>query len=265
MQDLGFNEEELYSFIKIINEYTGNDLSEKKSALAVKLRSFLKELEGISSFKEFLTRLQYDKKLKQETIDFVTVNETYFYRELPQLKEALYYLKSLDKKVNVLCAPCSSGEEVYSLALLGVLNFSKENLNIVGIDINSKAIEKAKNAIYQGRSLHRLADSEKIRYFTKEGDFYKIKKEELCRCRFELCNVFDKKFLDLGKFDAIFSRNMMIYFDYESRLKFAEVLYKIANNQCRLYIGNADLMPDTEYWSKVFVPRGGTYYIKNDL
>ncbi len=262
MQDLDFNEEELQAFIKIVNEYTGNDLSEKKSALAVKLRSFLKGLSGFSSFKEFLTRLVYDRKLKQEVIDFVTVNETYFYRELSQLKEALYHLKSLDRSVSVLCAPCSSGEEVYSLALLAVLNFAKENLSIVGIDINSKAIQKAKEALYQGRSLQRLAESEKNRYFTKQDDSYKIKKELLCRCRFELCNVFDKKFLELGKFDVILSRNMMIYFDYESRLKFVELLYKVANNGCRLYVGNADIMPETQYWTKVFVPRGCTYYVK---
>lgn len=262
-QEINFTDEELTSFIRLMNELSGNDLSEKKAALSVKLKSFLKDYTQVSNFKEFLLRLQYDKKLRQDTIDFITVNETYFYRELSQLKEALYYLKSLDRKVNILCAPCSSGEEVYTLALLAISNFTKDSLQILGIDINSKAIQKAKEAVYQGRSLHRLSEGEKSRYFQKDGNTYTLKTSELCRCRFELCNVFDKKFLELGKFDVIFSRNMMIYFDYESRLKFVENLHKVANFECRLYIGNADLMPDTEYWSKVFMPRGGTYYIKN--
>lgn len=258
---ISISEAELFNFIKIINEMSGIDLSEKKSSLNIKLNSFLKELK-ITSFKEFLLRLHYDKSLKQKTLDFISVNETYFYRELTQLKEVVYYLKSLDKPTSVLSAPCSSGEEVYSLAILAALN-SVKDVHITGIDLSDKMITKAKLGQYKGRSLDRLGESEKKRFFTAENGIYSIKKSELCRCRFELCNVFEDTFLKLGKFDVILSRNMMIYFDYESRLDLMHRFYKISNANARLYVGNSDLIPESEYFTKVFAPRGGTYYVRN--
>ena len=258
------NPSEFLQFIKLINDICGIDLTEKKNVLEAKFDNFLKEL-GFTSFKDFLVKLEWDNALKQKTLDFITINETYFYRELAQLKPAAYYLKGLNRPASVLSAPCSSGEEVYSFAILLALN-SVPDIHITGIDINKQAIDKAKLAKYKGRSLDRLGESEKKRFFDCENDIYTIKKTELCRCRFELCNVFDEKFLHLSKFDIIFSRNMMIYFDYESRLRLLENFHKISNSECRLYIGNSDLVPaDNPYFSKVFAPNGATYYQRNEI
>lgn len=251
-------------FVKIINDMCGVNLAEKQNFLESKFDIFLRKL-GIDDFKSFLCKLVRDKSIQQETLNFITVNETYFYRELPQLKQVVYYLKSLDKPTSVLSAPCSSGEEVYSFAILLALN-SVKNVHITGIDINEKAIEKAKVAKYTGRSLSRLGESEKLRYFIRENDIYEVKKQELCRCRFELCNVFESKFLNLGKFDIILSRNMMIYFDYESRLKLLERFHRISNKECRLYVGNSDLVPaENPYFNKVFAQNGATYYQRNEI
>lgn len=258
------NGAEFLQFIKLINKMCGVDLTEKKNIFEAKFDHFLKEL-GFTNFKDFLAKLIRDNELKQKTLDFITVNETYFYRELSQLKQAAFYLKSFNRPASVLSAPCSSGEEVYSFAILLALN-SVPDVHITGIDINKKAIEKAKMAKYQGRSLNKLGESEKKRFFSCENDIYAVKKTELCRCRFELCNVFDEKFLKLGQFDLIFSRNMMIYFDYESRLRLLENFHKISNSDCRLYIGNSDLVPaENVYFSKVFAPNGATYYQRNEI
>ncbi|EAI3366438.1 chemotaxis protein CheR, partial [Campylobacter jejuni] len=184
------SELELNEFIKIINEMSGIDLTDKKNILALKLNKFL-EGTNTKNFSEFLGKLKSNRQLKQETLDFVTIGETYFLRELAQLKEIIYYAKSLEKRVNILSAPCSSGEEVYSLALLAAQNFIKD-MYILGIDINSSVIEKAKLGKYQGRTLQRLSESEKRRFFLESEDkFYTINKNELCTCKFELCNVFE--------------------------------------------------------------------------
>nr|WP_139897310.1 Eco57I restriction-modification methylase domain-containing protein [Campylobacter jejuni] len=119
------SELELNEFIKIINEMSGIDLTDKKNILALKLNKFL-EGTNTKNFSEFLGKLKSNRQLKQETLDFVTIGETYFLRELAQLKEIIYYAKSLEKRVNILSAPCSSGEEVYSLALLAAQNFIKD-------------------------------------------------------------------------------------------------------------------------------------------
>lgn len=255
---------EFLQFIKLINEMCGIDLSEKKNILEAKFDNFLKEL-GFVNFKDFLLKLRHDSKIKQQTLDFITVNETYFYREFAQLQQAAFYLKSLDRPVSVLSAPCSSGEEVYSFAMLLALN-SVPDVHITGIDINKKAIDKAKMGKYSGRSLDKIGISEKKHFFKCDNGIFHIQKERLCRCRFELCNVFDEKFFKLGKFDLIFSRNMMIYFDYESRLKLLENFYKISNPDCRLYVGNSDLVPSENiYFSRVFAPNNASYYLRNEM
>lgn len=252
-------ESELNEFIKIINSFSGMDLNDKKDTLSIKFGNFLNELK-IDNFKDFLDKLKISRQLKQDTLDFVTINETYFLRELQQLKDIIFYIKESNKGMKILSAPCSSGEEVYSMAILAAQNFVK-NINILGIDINSSVIEKAKAGKYQGRTLQRLSFDEKRKFFNEEDSLFSIKKSELCHCRFELCNVFDDKFLRLGKFDIIVSRNMIIYFDYDSKIKLMERFYDILSDGGRLYAGNADLIPDTRYFKKVFSPRG-TYYEK---
>ena len=253
------SELELNEFIRVINEISGIDLNDKKSTLAIKLTKFLDSVNA-NGFDDFLKKLKINKQLRQDTLDFVTIGETYFLRELTQLKEIIFYAKSLEKRVNILSAPCSSGEEVYSLALLASQNFLKD-LYILGIDINSSVIEKAKLGKYQGRTLQRLSEVEKRRFFTENDKIFTINKNELCSCKFELCNVFEDKFLRLGKFDVIASRNMIIYFDYDSKLKLLERFHKILLDNGRLYVGNADLIPESIFFKKVF-SNGRVYYEK---
>ncbi|MCW1360591.1 CheR family methyltransferase [Campylobacter sp. US33a] len=259
MNNFHINEQELYEFIKIINEISGIDLSDKKDILPLKLSTFFKRF-NITDFKEFVAKLKFNTELRQNTLDFITINETYFHRELTQLKEIIFYAKSLDRTVNILSAPCSSGEEVYSLAILGAQNFVK-NLQITGIDINNEMINKAKIGKYTGRTLQRLSEIEKKKFFTQNDEFYTINKKEICNCRFELYNVFDPKFPQFSKFDIIVSRNMMIYFDYDSKIKLLENFYKLLSTTGRLYIGNADLVPENIYFKKVFSSKG-VYYEK---
>ena len=67
--------------------------------------------------------------------------------------------------------------------------------------------------------------------------------------------------MQLGKFDIIISRNMIIYFDYDSKLKLLERFYSLLSDEGRLYVGSADLIPENVYFKKVFSVRG-TYYEK---
>ncbi|OCX42512.1 chemotaxis protein CheR [Campylobacter ornithocola] len=255
-------ENEMFDFVKIVEQISGNNLNTKKDILLIKLPKFLQEL-GLNSLSELNEKVQFQKNLKQETMDFITVCETYFFRELEQLKDVIFYIKSLDRPVNVLCAPCSSGEEVYSLAILASENFVK-GMNIIGIDINKKMIDKCNEMIYSERSVARLNTMQKTRYFDIKDKMYHLKKETLaCRCRFELCNVFDDSLFKLGKFDVIFSRNMMIYFDQDFKIRLMERFYKILNKEGRIYPGKSDLVPETAYFDKNF-SAGGVYYSKVD-
>ncbi len=251
------NDQEVNDFIKIVNELCGMDLSDKKNTLLLKLPRFLEELE-LENMGDLLMKMRISKDIRQKTLNFATINETYFLRELSQLQEIAFYIKSLDRRVSVLSAPCASGEEVYSLAILAHENFIKD-LEILGIDINSNAIEKARNGRYYDRALQKLTQAQKNKFFAQNGISSIIDKAKLCACKFEVCNVLEHNFLDFKRFDVILSRNMLIYFDYDSKLKLMEHFHKLLSDDGRLYIGSADFIPENIFFKKIFYPRGSYY------
>ena len=251
----GFNE-----FMSTIKTLCGVDLEPKRDITLQRISIFAKNRQ-IKSFKDLVSMIRYDSNLRQDVLNLVTVNETYFYRELTQLKDVIYYAKDRGE-ARILCAPCSTGDEPYSLAMLAYeLGFKQNEISIVGIDINSEAITSCQKGIFSERSLNRLSDFQKERFFTKIDDKFQIKKEILPRCEFKILNVFDDAIFNLGKFDIVLSRNMMIYFDDEFRLKCVERLHKLLKPEGRLYAGHADLVPYTPIYEKCF-SNGTTYYQK---
>ncbi|MGH1600060.1 CheR family methyltransferase [Campylobacter majalis] len=247
-------------FLQNIKILCGVDLQSKREITLQRLSAFAKN-KRIKTFKEIASMVRYNSITRQDILNLITVNETYFYRELPQLKDVIGHAGNLSE-VRILCAPCSSGDEVYSLAMLAYeVGIDPRYMSIVGIDINSEAIAQANSGIYNERSLHRLSSYQKERFFTKIDDKYEIKRKMLCRCDFKVLNVFDDALFSLGKFDIILSRNMMIYFDDNFRLKCVERLHKILHEYGRLYAGHADLVPHTDIYAKQF-SGGVTFYEK---
>lgn len=250
----------LDKFIENIKSICGVDLESKKETIKQRLANFA-QAHGIDSFELLSARIVVDRALRQEALNLITINETYFFRELAQLQAAIYHAKE-QGFTRILCAPCSTGEEVYSLGILAhsnLLNLSE--ISIVGIDINSEAISKCHEGIYSERSLHRLNDNQKNIYFDRVDDKFRIKKSFLPRSEFSVVNIFDDSLFKLGKFDVIFSRNMMIYFDEEYKLKTVERFHKILNDEGRLYTGHADLVPYTQLYKKI-IATGSSYYMK---
>ena len=249
----GFNE-----FMSTIKTLCGVDLEPKRDITLQRVSIFAKNRQ-IKSFKDLVSMIRFDTLLRQDLLNLVTVNETYFYRELAQLKDVIYYAKELGE-ARILCAPCSSGDEVYSLAMLAYeFGLKQCDIQLTGIDINSEAIQACNAGSYGERSLHRLSEFQKERFFTKKDDKFFIKKEILPRCEFKILNVFDDAMFNLGKFDIVLSRNMMIYFDDAFRLKCVERLHKLLKPEGRLYAGHADLVPYTPLYTKRF-SNGATYY-----
>lgn len=251
----GFDE-----FMQNIKIFCGVDLSSKREITLQRVGAFAKNKQ-IKTFKEVASLIRYHSETRQDLLNLITVNETYFYRELPQLKDVITYANDLPD-ARILCAPCSSGDEVFSLAMLASeIGMDARRLSIVGIDINSEAIAQANSGIYNERNLHRLSSFQKERFFNKNGDKYEIKKQILARCEFKIVNVFDDAIFHLGKFDIILSRNMMIYFDDAFRLKCVERLHKMLKDYGRLYTGHADLVPYTPLYEKRF-SNGASFYEK---
>lgn len=235
-----------YSNVEIVAAYfrdeTGITFDKQESILKNKVTTFCK-LREINSFKELLEKIRYDKILKQELIDALTTNETFFYREFKQIEDLVKLAKELKGQINILCAPSATGEEPYSIAIaLLEAGVSPSSFHITGIDINSEAINRAKDGIYKERNVRNLSTQIVERYFTKEENLFAIKNSIKSLVTFRVINLFDPSFTTIGKFDFIFSRNMLIYFDKETKLKAKNILESLRKNQNQeIFFGHADL------------------------
>ncbi|MDD2266199.1 CheR family methyltransferase [Sulfuricurvum sp.] len=202
-------------------------------------------------------------------INLVTTNETYFEREAHHfdrlIEEILPNLDALDpqKPIRILSAPCSSGEESYSIALrlsASSVKFSRP-IEIIGIDISEEMIQKARKGVYSPRSVHALGQSVLERYFTCVDGYYHILPFSSLSVRFVSGNVFDPALWNsLGSFDVIFSRNMMIYFD---SLKNRELLKRFKEHlRGYLILGHADdHMQAKELFTPLRTERGVIYHV----
>jgi chemotaxis protein methyltransferase CheR len=194
---------------------------------------------GAPSFASYFARLHngLDGEIEQ-FINAVTVNETYFYREDHQLQcltRDLLNRRTADKPrgaaVRIWSIPCSTGEEPYSIAMWLLENWSQVDaydIEIIGSDIDTQVLEAARQGFYGRRALMRLSAALIDKYFAPAGEEQWQMIEELRQSvRFSTVNVMEAAETRLhGRFDVIFCRNMLIYFDDASRRFAAENLYE---------------------------------------
>jgi len=234
-----------YSDVSAIAEYfkneTGVTFDNQISILTNKVMTFCRQRD-ISSFSKLLKMVDKDAKIKQELIDYLTTNETFFYREFRQIAELVELVKNHGQAVEILCAPSATGEEPYSIAIaLLEAGVMPNKIKIVGIDINSDALQKAREAIYKERNVRNLTDEIKDKYFDRNSDLYTLKSSVKSHVTFRLENLFDQSFVNIGKFDFIFSRNMFIYFDAQTKVKAKNILESMRKNlDQEIFFGHAD-------------------------
>jgi chemotaxis protein methyltransferase CheR len=170
-------------------------------------------------------------------INSFTVNETYFYREEHQLRclsRSLLPDRIREKKpgdrIRIWSVPCSTGEEPYSIAIWLLENWAlvdAYNVEIVGSDIDSAVLREASVAGYGKRALSRLSPELRDRYFEYLGDHrWRLIADLRESVSFGTTNLVDRKSVaSEGRFDIVFCRNVLIYFDDESRRRTIENLY----------------------------------------
>ena len=214
------------------------------------------DILDFESFRKYFFHLRFednDGHEFQELMNGVTVNETYFYREKNQFEVLSTYIlpelnrtKRAGEPIRILSSPCSTGEEPYSI-VLHILEEAKvieeRDIEIVALDIDSTVIEKAKKGFFSERSVHAVPKNVLNNFFTKKSLGYQLSEDLLGAVDFRVANVFDKsKMRSLGKFDVIFSRNMLIYFDDASRKEVAMTFYDMVNTGGYVMLGHAEYM-----------------------
>lgn len=173
----------------------------------------------------------------EQLINAFTVNETYFYREDHQLaclttdllRERVATKRPGDL-IRIWSAPCSTGEEPYSIAIWLLENWRDVDtfdIEIVGSDIDTRVLEAAAGGIFGKRALMKLSPALIARYFHElDDERWQILDDLRQSVRFCRVNLVEtKETQPQGRFDVIFCRNVLIYFDDESRRIAAENLY----------------------------------------
>ena len=238
---------------------TGMNFSSKEEITKQKIQNFCMRYE-IGGFGELNTRLEEDDSLLQALIDYLTVNETYFFRELEQIEILKEQLKAEPRPIRILCAPCATGEEVYSIIIQFLeAGIPEGNIHVIGIDINASAIQRAKTGVFSQRSVSRIEPALITRYFTQENNSYKVTDTVHRLADFRRENIFDETFRKLGMFDVIFSRNLFIYFNDREKKRAVEIFCSLLKPGGQMFFGHADNFDDPVCLKSDFVGRTRVY------
>jgi chemotaxis protein methyltransferase CheR len=232
-------EEEFRKLCEFIYRRTGMVFTEAKRYYVE--RRVVERMKALRSplFAEYFSRLRADALGEiEQFINAFTVNETYFYREDHQLKCLVADLlgerikeKRKGDPIRIWSAPCSTGEEPYSIAMWLLENWplvDDYEIEIVGSDIDTDVLETANHGVFGKRALMRLSPYLIEKYFSAVSqDTWQILDDLRDSVRFDPVNIVEpgdtRKY---GKFDVIFCRNVLIYFDDASRRMAAENLYE---------------------------------------
>ena len=248
-------EEELRKFCDFLYRRTGLVFNEAKRYY-VERRVFERMVAtGSSSFAAYFARLlvNIDGEVEQ-LINAFTVNETYFFREDHQLRcltndilNEVIRTKFRAETIRIWSVPCATGEEPYSLQIWLLKNcplVDAYNIEIVGSDIDTRTLKAAQEGIFGSRALTRLPPELISKYFVAAGDsHWRIIDELRDSIRFTAVNLVDiSKTSTDGKFDVIFCRNVLIYFDDTSRRLAAESLYERLNPGGFICLGHSESM-----------------------
>lgn len=250
-----------FKFYKqFLYEKSGYAITEEKSYLIeTRLSSVIRDY-GFSSLNHLTKALRSgsDQKIIKAAVDAMTINETLFFRDsrpfmqfkttvLPALLKAREGRKSL----RVWSAACSTGQEPYSVAM--ILDEALEKLSgwktdILATDISDNALSHACNAKYNQFEIQRgLPIQMAMKYFRQEDQSWALKDNIRNMVRFESFNLLDR--MDrFGTFDIIFCRNVLIYFDEETKRKVLQNLVKRMAPDGFLFLGGSEtvigLCPD---------------------
>ncbi len=257
LQPKTITQKEFLSFQELIYRTSGIWLSQVKTALLVgrlskRLRHF-----GLKSFSEYFRVVSNDPEEFTRMLDAISTNETRFFREpnqfdfleqqvLPQwIAEAEAGARA--RKVRVWSAGCSTGQEPYSLAMTLLHHLPPSagwEIEIVATDLSTQVLEVAKSATWDFAKSSEIPDhylkAFMLRGFGDQKGKMKAGNEIRSLIRFFQLNLNGPNYPVSGKFDLIFCRNVLIYFDLETRTKVIQRLIEHLSPDGFLFVGHAE-------------------------
>ena len=240
-------------FVKLVYMKTGIFYDYNKKYYVqkrVEKRAEALEMETLSEYYQML-KFSDDPSEFEKLINDLTVNETYFFRDFPQLRNfaedvlpVVVREKTNSKKIKVWSAACSTGEEPYTLSIILQEMLDKPEgweLQILASDINTEVLQFARIGLYESRSVKDVPPEYLEKYFTKRNDKYLVNLNVRRPVAFKRINlVCEKETSGVNGCDFIFCRNCLIYFDDESRRSVLSSFYESLNPGGFIFLGHSE-------------------------
>ena len=227
-----------YEFLKgFLKERSGLVLSDDKQYLVEsRLLPIARQakLETITNLVAKL-RMPGDRRLQEDVVEAMTTNESFFFRDktpfdrfndtmLPDMLKA----RAGQRKMRIWCAAASTGQEPYSIGIClkeAAAKVAGWRFDIIGTDLSNDVLEKAKVGMYSQFEVQRgLPIQLLLKYFAQQGDMWQVSPELRAMVQWRQFNLLDS-FATLGNFDIVFCRNVLIYFDQQTK---GDILRRIA-------------------------------------
>ncbi|GGD21550.1 CheR family methyltransferase [Nocardioides daphniae] len=212
-----------------------------------------------------------DPLLLRKIVEALTTNETSFYRDndpfvaLRQDVLPALAARRPQRRLRIWTAACSTGQEPYSVAMAvretpAVQRFDVE---ILGTDISEEVLEKARRAEYSQLEVNRgLPATTLVRYFQRSGASWRLDPEIASMVRFSRLNL-TRNFGPIGQFDVVFLRNVLIYFDVETKREVLRRVRQVMAPDGYLFLGAAEMtMGVDDAWERLPAGRSSVYRIR---
>lgn len=236
---------------RTVRERSGLVLTTDKAYLIESRLAPVARRMGLASIEEIASaiRLRADAKVIAEVVDAMTTNETFFFRDkMPFEILEKHVLPDLvarrpGKTLRIWCAAASTGQEPYSIAMLVDAMASRLNktpVEIIATDISDRCLEKARAGVYTQFEVQRgLPVQMLLKHFEKQGDLWKVKDNIRAMVRWRAANLLEN-LSALGRFDVVFCRNVLIYFDAPTKKLILERAARQLEDPGFLFLGAAE-------------------------
>jgi chemotaxis protein methyltransferase CheR len=236
----------------LINERTGMFFDNGKSDLLIDKLSPLVIERGFSSYLDYYYLLKYDAASRaewQNVMNALSVQETYFWREIDQMRALVqtlvpqWHARNTGSTLRIWSAACATGEEPLTIAI--ALNeagwFQRAPIEIFASDASSKALARAEAGVYRERAFRNLPAPLRDRYFEPEGHDFRVKRELHSRIQWRMANLIDEsEVAPLANADFIFCRNVFIYFSESAIGRVVRSFARFIRPPGYLFVGAAE-------------------------
>jgi chemotaxis protein methyltransferase CheR len=261
-----------YDFLrKFLKDRSGLVLGADKQYLVESRLLPVARKAGAGSLSELAQKLKAPgaDRLIIDVVEAMTTNESFFFRDkipfdhfkdtiIPNLVAA----RASQRRLRIWCAAASTGQEPYSLAMLVKemgSQLSGWRVEIIGTDLSTEVLEKAKAGIYSQFEVQRgLPIQLLVKHFTQVGEMWQISPEIRAMVQYRPLNLL-QDFNQLGTFDVVFCRNVLIYFDQQTKIDVLERTARILERDGYLVLGAAETVVGLTERFRPFGEKRGLY------